>query len=97
MDNLIAKKQPDIGDQDLGAAILAYLAERSQAMDTVEGIAEWWLLRQRVIFAVQQVERVLQQLKSREILETVEQGRTTFYRLRRPNAEESAFPVEHNN
>jgi Fe2+ or Zn2+ uptake regulation protein len=97
MDNLIANKQTDVADQDLGSAILAYLAERSQAMDTVEGIAEWWLLRQRVIFAVQQVERVLQQLQAREIVETVEQGRTTFYRLRRPNAEEAAFPVEHNN
>jgi hypothetical protein len=35
MDNPIPKKQPDVADQDLGSAILAYLAERSQAMDTV--------------------------------------------------------------
>ena len=88
MDNLVTQKQPDVADQDLSSAILAYLAERSQAMDTVEGIAEWWLMRQRVIFVVQQVERVVQQLTSRGILETVEHGRTTLYRLRRPESEE---------
>ena len=28
--------------------ILAYLAEHPQAMDTLEGIAEWWLMRQHI-------------------------------------------------
>ena len=97
MNNLAAKNPPDIVDQDLGSAILAYLGERSQAMDTVEGIAEWWLLRQRVISAVQQVERVVQQLTSSGILETVEHGRTTLYRLRQPNSEAPELPVPKNN
>lgn len=97
MDNLSIKTQPEVANQDLSSAILAYLGERSQAMDSVEGIAEWWLLRQRVRSVTQQVEKVVQELTSRGILETVEHGRTTLYRLRRPDFEESAVTCENKN
>ena len=46
-------------DQELATAVQAYLADHPAAMDTQEGIAEWWLLRQRVQIEVSRVERVL--------------------------------------
>jgi hypothetical protein len=46
---------------------------------------------------VQQVEHTVQQLTSRGVLEAVERGRTTLYRLRRPDSEQSALPVESKN
>jgi hypothetical protein len=83
-------------EAELADALLAHLAERPQAMDTLEGIAEWWLLRQRVRLVVQQVERTLQQLTTNGILETVQSGAVTRYRLRRPDPEE-VRPEDGNN
>jgi hypothetical protein len=68
-------------DAELGQAILRYLAARPQAADTVEGIAEWWLLRQQVCVVVERVERVLRQLTARGILEEVGTGVSRRYRL----------------
>lgn len=42
--------------------ILAFLLQRPRAQDTLEGIATWWLLEQRLEREVQRVERVLERL-----------------------------------
>jgi hypothetical protein len=73
-------------DQELTGAVLAYLAEHPAAMDTVEGIAEWWLLRQRVRVVVEQVERVLARQVKNGVLEAVGTGPARRYRLRPPAA-----------
>jgi hypothetical protein len=69
-------------DQELADAVLAYLAEHPAAMDTVEGIAEWWLMRQRVRVVVEQVERVLDRQAEDGVLEVVGAGPSRRYRLR---------------
>jgi hypothetical protein len=69
-------------DQELAEAILAYLAEHPAAMDTVAGIAEWWLMRQRVRVEVERVERVLRRQAEDGVLETLGAGSSRRYRLR---------------
>jgi len=48
--------------------ILAYLVEHPEAQDTVEGITEWWLLEQRIRYAVSEVDGVLHDLVVDDLL-----------------------------
>lgn len=70
-------------DQDVAQAILGYLAEHPEAMDTPEGIASWWLMRQQVRVAVPTVVRVLHHLTETGVLDELGTGATVRYRLRR--------------
>lgn len=73
-------------DQELAESILAYLADRPRAMDTAEGIARWWLLRQQVLMVMTQVERVLADLTAQGSLEEVGNGPARRYRLKASEA-----------
>lgn len=61
--------------------ILEYLARHPQAQDTVEGIAEWWILEQRAHTSVAQVKAALERLVARGLVaaQTSREGRV-FYR-----------------
>jgi predicted transcriptional regulator len=63
-------------------AFLSYLADRPQAMDTEEGIAEWWLMRQQAKVAAETVKKVLKQLIEKGQIEAVGTGEHTRYRLK---------------
>ena len=67
---------------ELSQAILQYLAEHPHAADTVEGIAEWWLTRQRVRVDVQTIAKVLHELSERGLLEETGTGDHRRYRLK---------------
>ena len=69
-------------EQELAEAILHYLVEHPQAMDTLEGIAEWWLLRREIGVAVERVERALAQLTAQGYLETLGTGANRRFRLK---------------
>ena len=77
-----SQKTADPSDGELAREVLDYLAEDSGAMDTLQGIAEWWLLRQRVRRVVRQVERAAA-ADCGGALEAVGSGPTRRYRLRR--------------
>jgi hypothetical protein len=62
-------------------AIEAYIAVHPQAMDTLEGIIEWWLTGQRAESEI--VVRVLEQLVRQGLLEDVVTGHRKLYRLKR--------------
>lgn len=47
---------------EIEEAVLSYLGRHPQAADTLEGIANWWLPRQRYVTAQARIEAVLQQL-----------------------------------
>ena len=66
----------------MAESLLAYLHEHPQAMDTLAGIAEWWLLRQEVHVVVQRVARVLRRLCDEGLLEAIGSGEQRRYRLR---------------
>lgn len=62
---------------------MGYLAEHPQAMDNVQGIAEWWMMRQQVRVDVKTLVRVLQQLVDQGLIEKVDSPNGPLYRLRR--------------
>jgi len=48
--------------------ILNYLLRHSSARDTLEGIAQWWLLEQRIRTALSQVKGALNELVAQELV-----------------------------
>lgn len=70
-------------EEEVAQAILAYLAEHPRAMDSLEGIAEWWLARVRVRQDVATIAKVLSALTQEGVLEEVNAGGQARYRLKR--------------
>jgi hypothetical protein len=70
-------------DVHLEEAILAYLGEHPDAMETREGIAEWWVMRRVVRAEVEAIARVLDSLTARGVLEEVGAGLQCRYRLKK--------------
>ncbi len=70
------------GEKEMGEAIFEYLAEHPQASDTQEGIAEWWIMRQRIRVEVTKLAKVLRHLAECSLLEKSEEGDNPRYRLK---------------
>jgi hypothetical protein len=68
---------------------MAYLIEHPEAQDTLEGITEWWLLEQRIRYAVTEVDAALTNLVADGLLLTRQcaDGRT-YYGLNREKERE---------
>lgn len=71
------------GDSELYRAVIAYLDEHPEAMDTLEGIAEWWVMRQSIRNTVTNVAFVVRQLVDEGLLEEVGPRERPCFRLRR--------------
>lgn len=69
-------------EEELAEVVLQYLAEHPHAMDTLKGIAEWWIMRQQVRVNVNALARVLRQLTERGLLEEIGTGESARYRLK---------------
>jgi hypothetical protein len=69
-------------EEALRAIIVSYLAEHPGAMDTIDGIAEWWITRQQIRTDVERLTMVLEQLVRSGVLEAVDDGERRMYRLR---------------
>jgi Fe2+ or Zn2+ uptake regulation protein len=67
--------------QAVAAEIVRYLRQHAEAADTVEGVARWWLSRQRYEEAIATVERAMAMLVNRQMVEkhTLPDG-TAVYR-----------------
>lgn len=63
-------------------AILAYLNECPKAMDTFEGIAEWWVMRQQIRLEIQAVCNAIEQLVEQGVLEEFSKHGIQYYRLK---------------
>jgi hypothetical protein len=74
-------------DADVRDLVLGYLDDHPTAMDTLDGIAEWWILRQRIEIEVRRIARVLEALVHEGQLERSEQDGVRFYR--RPSRAEA--------
>jgi len=69
-------------EEELTSAVLRYLAENPRAMDTLEGIAEWWIARQQIRVEVTTLARVLRRLAERGLLEVTGSGEYARYSLK---------------
>jgi len=67
-------------EEEMTQAILGYLAEHPHAMDTLEGIAEWWLVRHHIRVSVTMLARVLQRLTESGAVEEFGSGDNRRYR-----------------
>jgi len=68
-------------DEEVEQAVLDYLRSHPNAGDTLEGIAGWWIARQRVQIAVQVVARALTRLVQRGLIEASGPPDRPWYRL----------------
>jgi hypothetical protein len=76
-------------EAELADAILKYLSEYPQAMDTLEGISEWWVMRAQVRVEVDTLLRILRQLIERGGLEEIGPEENPRYQLKpQPPADE---------
>lgn len=48
--------------------ILTYLAEHPDSRDTLEGIAQWWLLEREIRHQIDQIKEALADLVSKELI-----------------------------
>ena len=69
--------------------LLRYLSQHPDAQDTVEGIAGWWLLKQRVAYAIATIEKALSELVAKGYMVVEEHGDgRSHYRLNREKQSE---------
>lgn len=74
------KSPPSLGPVAL--QILAYLRTHRDAQDTIEGIAEWWLLEQRIRHVINEVKKALTELVAQGmVLEHIGRDGRIHYRL----------------
>ena len=76
-------------EEKMADAILRYLAEHPQASDTLDGIAEWWIMRQQVRVDLNMLKKVLRQMTEGGVLEEIGEGDNRRYLLK---AEEDDHP-----
>lgn len=68
--------------EETARQILRYLTRQPEAEDTLEGIARWWLQRERIERTVDEVGQSLQLLLSHDlIVEERGMGRNASYRM----------------
>jgi Fe2+ or Zn2+ uptake regulation protein len=71
---------------DPRAEILAYLRTHPNAADSLDGIVDWWLARQRNGTGTEAIQEALTELVGLGILETVTLGNgKSLYRLATPS------------
>ncbi|HEX8150636.1 MAG TPA: hypothetical protein VF591_25855 [Pyrinomonadaceae bacterium] len=76
-------------ESELAEAILGYLSEYPQAMDTLEGISEWWVMRAHVRVELGTLVRVLRELTECGYLEETGPEENPRYQLKsRPPADD---------
>ena len=71
-------------ERALSELVLGYLEEHPRAMETLDGIAEWWIERRRIRVDVEALSRALTDLTERGVLEVIGTGQARRYRLRTP-------------
>ena len=74
--------QQDAEERRVARVIQNYLAHHPKAMDTLEGIAEWWIPREHVRANITIIEKVLADLIRQGTVEAFGTGKDMRYRLR---------------
>jgi len=69
--------------KEIRDAVVGYLTDRPQAMDSLEGISTFWLARHRVKVEVELLHSILEELVAEGFLEGKGRGARRRYHLRR--------------
>lgn len=83
------RRPPDSGwskgqqERELAELVLDYLNEHPNGMDTLQGIAEWWIPRQQVRVDIDRLARTLHDLTSQGVLEQIGAEDNALYCLRK--------------
>lgn len=81
--------------RDIARAVLRYLETHPEAKDTLEGIARWWLERERSERLLAEVERAVALLISRDlVVETRRPGMPPYYEINPSRREVIAEMIE---
>jgi hypothetical protein len=81
-------KRPE-KETDMAPAILRYLQRHPDAKDTLEGIAQWWLLKEWTERKYDQIESSLSDLVHRGlVIERRREGMPPYYWLNREKQDE---------
>lgn len=70
--------------------ILGYLREHPLAMDSLQGIADWWIPRYQVRVDVERVAEALTELQNMGLIERADDADPPLFRLRRAQSEPKA-------
>jgi Fe2+ or Zn2+ uptake regulation protein len=81
--NDMKSDNPSNDDSVLRQAILNYLEEHPDAMEALDGIAEWWIARSQIRVEVEALGRVLEELTKSGVLKEMRVTGKTYYRLAR--------------
>lgn len=78
---------PGMAEFPMGASgharrILEYLAAHRNSQDTVEGIAEWWMLDRDLVRTLGETRQALAELVELGLVEAVGHGQSVRYRLK---------------
>ncbi len=76
-----ANEDTHLHEEELADAVLDYLSENPRASDTLEGIAEWWIMRQRIRAEIETLAKVLRRLTKTGRLEKIGKGDRALYHL----------------
>ena len=69
-------------EPELELAVRRYLADHPEATDTTQGIAEWWLMREKLRVDLEALIRTLGRLTDEGVLERIGDGDGARYRLK---------------
>ena len=82
-------------DHEIASQILSYLDKHPAAKDTLDGIAQWWLLREWSERRLVEVEGAIAFLLSKDlILETRRKGLPAYYQLNQTKLKEISAMLE---
>jgi predicted transcriptional regulator of viral defense system len=62
--------------------LMEYFAQHPRAMDTAEGVVEWWIPAERIRTDAEAVHRILERLTEQGVLERIGSGEYAHYRLK---------------
>ena len=69
--------------------VINYLLDKPDAMDTIQGIAEWWILKEQVKLTIKKVNNAIDYLLEKEYLKTVDyDGQDTYFQLNKSKIKE---------
>jgi hypothetical protein len=81
--------------REIARAVLRYLETHPEAKDTLEGIARWWLERERAERLLEEVERAVTLLLASDlVVETRRHGMAPYYQVNPSRREAIAKMIE---